>query len=320
MQDSRAEHRSQASVNMALPGHFYLISLVTLLAAVLTWFIWSAPVLPRSIWLGGGWVFGVVFYFGALRYPDLYWRTLERWYHELGSPRYFYRLSGLWLPWLVAIAVVLCLTGLVWGLAFAPPHHEQGNSYRIIYLHVPASSAALMGYMAMGVAGLVALVWRLKMAEIMIKAIAPFGAVMAAVSLISGAIWGRPTWGTYWIWDARLTSMLILLFLYLGVIALQNAIRDPRQAGRAASLLSVVGVINVVIVRYSVDWWQSLHQGSSMSMFGTAGSAIHPSMLAPLLLSMFGIYFLYAVTVLVRARTEILWRERKSQWVREEVS
>lgn len=311
---------SDAVSRAGLPAHFFVVSLGAGLLALVTWFIWSAPPVARTVWLAGGWTAGVLFYYGALRYPHWYWQTLERWYHQLGSPPHFYRIAGLWLPWLVIIATVLCVVGVVWGLAFAPPHHEQGNSYRIIYLHVPASSAALMAYVAMGVAGLVALVWRLKMAEIAIKAIAPFGAVMAAVSLLSGAIWGRPTWGTYWIWDARLTSMLILFFMYLGVIALQNAIRDPRQAGRAAALLSVVGVINVVIVRYSVDWWQSLHQGSSMSMFGTAGSAIHPSMLAPLLLCMFGTYFLFAVTVLVRARTEILWRERKSAWVREEVA
>ena len=167
----------------------------------------------------------------------------------------------------------------------------------------------------MGVAGLVGLVWRMKMADIMIKAIAPFGAVLAAIALITGAIWGKPTWGTYWVWDARLTSMLLMLFLYLGVFALMNAIPDPRQAGRAASLLSVVGVINVVIVKYSVEWWQSLHQGSTLKVVGE--SAMPSEMLAPLLISMLGIYLFFACTVLMRARTEIMVRERKSQWLRE---
>ena len=245
------------------------------------------------------------------------WSTLVRWYHQLGSPRYFYRFSGVVLPWLWAIAVVLTVLGLAWGLAFAPEDYQQGNSYRIIFIHVPAAGAALSGYVAMGVAGLVALVWRMKMAEVMIKAIAPFGAVLAAVALITGAIWGKPTWGTYWVWDARLTSMLIMLFLYLGVVALMQAITDARQAARAAALLSVVGVINVVIVKYSVEWWNSLHQGSTINI--TRETTMPSEMLVPLLVSMAGIYLLFAVSVLVRARAEILRRERKSRWVREEV-
>lgn len=245
------------------------------------------------------------------------WSTLVRWYHQLGSPRYFYRFSGVVLPWCWALAVLLTAVGLVWGLAFAPEDYQQGNSYRIIFIHVPAAGAALTGYLAMGVAGLVALVWRMKMAEIMIRAIAPFGAVLAAVALLTGAIWGKPTWGTYWVWDARLTSMLIMLFLYLGVVALMQAIDDARQGARAASLLSVVGVINVVVVKYSVEWWNSLHQGSTINI--TRETTMPAEMLAPLLISMAGIYLLFAVSVLVRARAEILRRERKSRWVQEVV-
>lgn len=300
-----------------VPGHFYLWSGLGLLAAVALYVFWQAPQPNRTVLVVGGYLLSVLFYFGAVRYPHWYWQTLVRWYHQLGSPRHFYRISGVLLPYLVVLSGGLLMVGLIWGLAFSPPHYEQGNSYRIIYLHVPAASGAMMGYMAMGICGLVSLVWRMKMAEVAIKAIAPFGATLAAVALITGAIWGRPTWGTYWIGDARLTSMLILFFMYMGVIGLQNAIADPRQAGRAASLLSLVGIINVVIVRYSVDWWQSLHQGSSMSIFGAGGSQIHPSMLAPLLISMFGTYFLFAVTVLIRTRTEVLWRERRSHWVKE---
>ena len=171
-----------------------------------------------------------------------------------------------------------------------------------------------MGYIAMGVAGLVALVWRMKMAEVMLKALAPFGAVLAAVSLLTGALWGKPTWGTYWQWDARMTSMLILLFLYLGIMALQNAIRDPRQAARAAALLAVVGVINVVIVKYSVEWLNTLHQGATLKVVGE--SSIDASMKWPLLISMAGLWLLYAANVLMRARTEVLSRERRSGWVR----
>jgi heme exporter protein C len=197
---------------------------------------------------------------------------------------------------------------------YAPVERYQGDSYRIIYIHVPASSGALMGYIAMGVAGLVALVWRMKMAEVMLKALAPFGAALAAVSLLTGALWGKPTWGTYWQWDARMTSMLILLFLYLGIMALQNAIRDPRQAARAAALLAVVGVINVVIVKYSVEWLNTLHQGATLKVVGE--SSIDASMKWPLLISMAGLWLLYAANVLIRARTEVLSRERRSGWVR----
>lgn len=242
------------------------------------------------------------------------WQTIKRSYHQLGSPRYFYRFTSVVLPWLVPAAVLLLVTGLVWGLAFAPPERYQGDSYRIIYIHVPASSGAMLGYIAMGVAGFVALVWRMKMAEVALKALAPFGTVLAAVSLISGSLWGKPTWGTYWQWDGRMTSMLILLFLYLGIMALQNAIRDPRQAARASALLAVVGVIDVVIVKYSVDWLNTLHQGVTLKLVGN--SEIASSMEWPLLISMLGLWLLYAANVLLRARAEVLRRERRSAWVR----
>ena len=165
--------------------------------------------------------------------------ALKRLWHKLGSPRWFFSLTTSWVTFFGCAAIILLLWGAIWGLAFAPADYQQGNSYRIIFIHVPASSGALMGYVAMGVAGLVAVVWRMKMAEVMMKAIAPFGAALAAISLATGALWGKPTWGTYWQWDARMTSMLILLFMYVGVIALQNVIRDPRQAARALSLIHI---------------------------------------------------------------------------------
>lgn len=236
-------------------------------------------------------------------------------YHRLSSPRFFYQYAGKWLPWLTGLAIILLLAGLVDGLFFAPPDYQQGDSYRIIFIHVPASIAAMLGYVAMGVCGLFTLVWRMKMAEILLRSIAPFGTLLAAISLLTGSLWGRPTWGTFWVWDARLTSMLILLFLYLGIQALHAAIQDPRQAARASGLLALVGVINVVIVKYSVDWWFSLHQGSTLNLVGN--TTMPWDMLAPLLLSISGVYLLFAVLVLVRARSEILWRERRSRWVRD---
>jgi heme exporter protein C len=160
------------------------------------------------------------------------WAYLERLWHRLASPRHFYEIAGLWLPWLAAAAFALLAVGMVWGLLFAPADYQQGHSFRIIYVHVPAASLALSGYFAMAVAGVVVLVWRMKMAEIVLRAIAVPGAVMCAIALFSGAVWGKPTWGTYWFWDARITSMLILLFLYIGVIALGSAIVSPVLSAR----------------------------------------------------------------------------------------
>jgi len=165
------------------------------------------------------------------------WQTLTRWYHQWGSPRYFFQYSGVLLPWLWPLAIVVTLSVLVWGLGFAPADYQQGDSYRIIFIHVPAASAALLVSISLGVAGFVGLVWRMKMADIMIKAIAPFGAILAAVALITGAIWGKATWGTYWVWDSRLTSMLLMLFLYLGVIALINAIPESSSSGACRKLV-----------------------------------------------------------------------------------
>ena len=243
------------------------------------------------------------------------WQTLKRWYHMLGSPRYFYTFSSRVLPWLTPIALLTLAAGLIWGLAFAPADYQQGNSYRIIFIHVPASSGALMGYMALGVSGLVAVVWRMKMAEVMLKAIAPFGAALAAISLVTGALWGKPTWGTYWQWDARMTSMLILLFLYLGVIALRGAFSSRDSGSRAASVLAMVGVINIPIIKYSVDWWYTLHQPATFTITGR--SAMTMDMWAPLLIMVLGFYSFFIALTLMRTRSEILRREANKRWVRE---
>ena len=146
-----------------------------------------------------------------------------KFFHQLGSPRWFYQISGRFLPWLMALSLVLLATGIIWGLAFAPMDYKQGNSFRIIYIHVPAAFISLAGYYIMAIAGAIALIWRMKMADIMMRACAPIGAAMTFIALVTGAIWGKPTWGTWWVWDARITSMLILFFLYLGVMALSQA-------------------------------------------------------------------------------------------------
>lgn len=240
---------------------------------------------------------------------------LMRWFHQLGSPPYFQSLARRLSPWLAVPAVLLTAWGFYAGLVDAPPDYQQGDAFRIIYVHVPAAWLSLFVYAAMAVAGAVALVWRMKVAEAFVIAAAPIGASFTFLALVTGSIWGKPMWGTWWVWDARLTSELILLFLYLGVMALENAIEEPRSAARAASLLAIVGVVNVPIIHYSVEWWNTLHQGPTVTRFDAP--AIEWSMLLPLLVSALGFTLLFAWLVLVRMRVVLLRREAGSRWVRE---
>ena len=236
------------------------------------------------------------------------------WFHQWGSPKWFYERSGRWLPWLAAAAVVLLTVGIVWGLAFAPPEKYQGNSYRIIYIHVPAAFLAQSCYLMMAVAGLVGLVWKMKLADVALQQAAPIGGWLCFIALITGAIWGKPAWGTYWIWDARLTSMLILLFLYFGVIALGNAISNRDSAAKACAVVAIVGVINIPIIKYSVEWWNTLHQGATIRLFGK--SSMDPSMIAPLIALAFGTKLWFMGSLLARTRVAIAEAERSKDWVR----
>ncbi len=236
-------------------------------------------------------------------------------FHQLASPRYFYRFAGRILPWLGAACLLLMLAGLYQGLLVAPTDYQQGDSYRIMFIHVPAAWMSLFVYVVMAVSGAVGLVWRIKLAEIVAVASAPIGASFTFLALVTGAIWGKPTWGTWWVWDARLTSELILLFLYLGVIALNSAIEDKRTAARATSVLALVGVVNIPIIHYSVEWWNTLHQGATVTKFDVP--SIDLRMLIPLLLMALAFKLFYLVVVLMRARCEILQRERNTGWVRE---
>ncbi|CAM3223622.1 heme exporter protein CcmC [Ectopseudomonas mendocina] len=239
------------------------------------------------------------------------------WFHKWGSPKWFYEMSGRWLPWLSIAAVLLTVAGLVWGLAFAPPDYQQGNSFRIIYIHVPAAFLAQSIYVTLAVAGLVGLVWKMKLADVALQQAAPIGAWMTAIALLTGAIWGKPTWGTYWVWDARLTSMLILLFLYFGVIALGNAISNRDSAAKACAVLAIVGVINIPIIKYSVEWWNSLHQTATFKV--TEKPAMPVEMWLPLLLAVLGFYCFFGAVLLYRMRLEVLKREARSSWVKTEV-
>lgn len=235
--------------------------------------------------------------------------------HKLASPKHFYYISGRLIPWLAVICGALMLAGLVGGLVLAPPDYQQGDGFRIMYVHVPSAWMSLFVYVCMAGASAVALIWKIKMADVMAACSAPIGASFTFLALVSGSLWGKPMWGTYWVWDGRLTSELILLFLYLGYIGLQAAIEDRRNAARASAVLALVGVVNVPIIHYSVQWWTTLHQGPSV--ISLDHSNIATSMLIPLLLMGLAFTLFYATIVLVRARTAVLEQERRSQWVRE---
>jgi heme exporter protein C len=234
-------------------------------------------------------------------------------FHKLGSPPWLYAISGTLLRWLLPLTLVTLLVALGWGLLYTAPDFRQGNSYRIIYIHVPAAVVALAGYYVMALAGAVSLIWKMKMADVAMKACAPVGAALTFIALLTGAIWGKPTWGTWWVWDARITSMLILLFLYLGVVALYEAYDNKAAASKACAVLSLVGMVNIPIIYKSVDWWYSLHQPASIKFTGE--SSIDPSMLYPLLLSIVAFYGVFTCALLMNMRTEILTREARTAWV-----
>lgn len=236
-----------------------------------------------------------------------------QWFHRLGSPKWFYEKTSPWMPWLAVVAALCLVVGVAWGLAFAPAERLQGNSYRIIYIHVPSSFLAMAGYYVMAIAGAIGLIWRMKLSFLAMKSAAPIGAMLTFISLVTGAIWGKPTWGTYWEWDARITSMLILFFLYLGVIALQESFQNKDSADKTCAVLSLVGMVNIPIIYWSVDWWYSLHQGATIKIVGE--SSINASMAYPLIVMIVAFYIMYTWLLLSRIRAEVLEKERKSQWV-----
>lgn len=240
------------------------------------------------------------------------------WLHKWGSPKLFYDLSGKCLPWLTAVSTLLLAVGLAWGLAFAPADYQQGNSFRIIYIHVPAALLAQSIYVMMAASGVVGLIWKIKLADVALQQAAPIGACMTVIALATGAIWGKPTWGAYWVWDARLTSMLVLLFLYLGLIALGQAITNRDSAAKGCALLAVVGVINIPIIKYSVQWWHTLHQPASFTI--AHKPAMPAQMWVPLLLAVVGFYCFFGAVLLTRMRLEVLRRETGNRWVNAEIT
>lgn len=238
---------------------------------------------------------------------------MPKWFYQLASPKWFYDITGALLPWFSIAACLLMICGAVWGLAFAPQDYQQGNSFRIIYIHVPSAILAQSCYMLMAVAGGIGLIWKIKVAHMVAKSCAPIGASIAVLALVTGAIWGKPTWGAWWVWDARLTSMLILFFLYLGVIALYSAFDNATSGDQAAAVLALVGLVNIPIIKYSVEWWNTLHQPATFKV--TEKPSMPPEMWLPLLIMVLGFYCFFAVILMIRARTEILEREKRSAWV-----
>jgi heme exporter protein C len=227
---------------------------------------------------------------------------------DLANPHRFQRLAAVLIPLFGVIAAVLIAVGLVMGFR-APADYQQGEMVKVMYIHVPFAWLSLMAYTLMAIAALGTIVWRHPLADVAGKAAAQIGAAFCFLCLVTGSLWGRPTWGTYWDWDPRLTSVLVLFLLYLGVLALWRAFDDPNRAGRAAAILALVGFINVPIVKFSVDWWNSIHQRNSISL---SGSAIDPSMLHPLLISAAGFFALFAALHLAAMRNELLRRRART--------
>ncbi|MDH5388392.1 MAG: heme ABC transporter permease [Gammaproteobacteria bacterium] len=242
-------------------------------------------------------------------------KRIWAWIQKFSSPKHFYRISGKMIPWFAVPAAVLGVYALYMGLFVAPTDYQQGESYRIIFIHVPAAWMSMFIYMVMAVSAGIGLIWQIKLADMIAAASAPIGAWFAFLALVTGSLWGKPMWGAYWVWDARLTSELILLFLYFGYMALQSAIEDQRTADKASGLLAIVGVVNIPIIHYSVEWWNTLHQGATVAKFDKP--SMHIDMLIPLLLMAIAAKLFYAAIVLIRARNEVLYRERNRQWVKE---
>ncbi len=226
--------------------------------------------------------------------------------HRFANPARFVRISSALLPWLTVAMVGFFGAGLYFGLFNSPPDYQQGDSVRIMYVHVPAATLASGVYVVMAVASAVALIWRHPLADVAAKSSAPIGAVFTLIALVTGALWGQPTWGTWWVWDARLTSVLIMLFLYLGYMGLWQAFDDERRAARAAAILALVGAVNLPIIRFSVDWWNTLHQPASI--IRADGPTIHPDLLMPLGLMWGGFLCFFAVVLIVRMHREIVLR------------
>jgi heme exporter protein C len=234
--------------------------------------------------------------------------------YQLASPKSFYALTGRIIPSIAGFALLSLIIGIVWGLAFTPSDYQQGEAFRIIYVHVPSAFLSMALYAWMGFLALLLLVWRIKIAGLLMNQVAQLGACMAFLALVTGSIWGKPMWGAWWVWDARLTSELILLLLYAAILATHQAVKNKEDADRVIAILTLVGLVDLPIIHYSVYWWNTLHQGSTLSLF--ARPKIDERMLYPLLLTLIG-FFLYCLWIILeKTRHELLLREKRQSWVK----
>lgn len=240
---------------------------------------------------------------------------IKKWLIEMGSPPLFYKWSTKILPWLFISAILILGIGLSWGLLFAPSDYKQGDVYRILYIHVPSAILGQSIFMFMAFCGFINVIWRAKISGMMLKSAAPIGISFTLLALVTGSIWGKPTWGTWWVWDARLTSTLILFFIYAALIGLHSTIEDKTKADRAVSILSIVGLAIIPVIKKSVDWWQTLHQPSTFTI--TSSPSMSPDMYQPLLLCLVGFYLFFAFLLTLNLRNEILERERTRNWVKQ---
>ena len=236
------------------------------------------------------------------------------WFHKLGSPKFFFEMSTHWQNPITALSVLVIGGCAFWCLLFAPADYQQGQAVRIMYIHVPAAILAQSGYIFMALCSAVYLIWNIKLADWAAKSVAPLGASLSFLVLITGSIWGKPTWGAWWVWDARLTSTLVLLLLYLGMIALRGALEEKGIDGRACGILAIVGLVNIPIIKFSVDWWFTLHQPASFKL--TEQPAMPVEMWLPLLIMVIGYYLFFFSVWICRIRNEILIREKKTEWVK----
>lgn len=236
---------------------------------------------------------------------------------KFSSPQNFYNLAGRLWPWFAALAAALAMVGLWISFFVAPTDAQQGQGYRIIFVHVPASQMSMFIYLVMATWAGIGLAFNTRLSGMMASSLAPTGALFAFLSLVTGALWGKPMWGAWWVWDARLTSELILLFLYLGFLALQSSIDDPRRADKACAVLALVGVVNVPIIYFSVQWWNTLHQGASVSL--TSAPSMAAPMLWGMLIMVFAFWMYTIAAALARVRNIILDRERHTEWVKHAV-
>ena len=229
------------------------------------------------------------------------------------SPPKFYAFSCTIIPWSFGVSLLLIIYGFYQGLFVVPADYQQGDAFRIIYVHVPSAWLSLLAYSVLFVTSIISLIWKIKVFEVVTISSAKIGALFTFLALVTGSIWGKPMWGTWWVWDARLTSELILLFIYLSIIFLYGAFDDVRKGSKAASILAIIGFVNIPIIHFSVEWWNTLHQGPSVMKFETP--SIAAEMLYPLLYTSLGFTFYYITAVLMSARNMLIHRERNSQWV-----